>query len=152
MLETSYGVWATCGYSGVFGCGLGGASRYLACPGHHVTGIDLTDEYVAVAKSLSHRVGMEGATIYRWASALELPFEAESFDGAYMLHVGMNIADKPKLFVEVQRVLKRDGPFGVYDVMREGGGDLRFPLPWASDPATSFAAPEQRRVLTHQAA
>ena len=36
----------------------------------------------------------------------ELPFADRSFDGAYMLHVGMNIEDKGKLFAEVARVLK----------------------------------------------
>lgn len=122
------------------GSGLGGASRYFAhkraC---RVTGIDLTEEYVRTAKSLAARIGLGGQVSYRQGSALDLPFPPGTFDGAYMLHVGMNIEDKAKLFSEVRRVLRPGTVFAVYDVMREGGkGDLIFPVPWATSPETSF--------------
>jgi ubiquinone/menaquinone biosynthesis C-methylase UbiE len=122
------------------GSGLGGASRYFAhecrC---RVTAIDLTEEYVRAAEALAKRVGLENQVSYQHGSALALPFAPRSFDGAYMLHVGMNIQDKARLFAEVQRVLKPGGIFGIYDVMRESGdGDLSFPVPWASSPDTSF--------------
>ncbi len=121
------------------GSGLGGASRYFAheC-GCQVTGIDLTEEYVCLAKALAKRVGLEQQVSYRRGSALALPFPPASFDGAYMLHVGMNIADKARLFAEVRHALKPAGVFGIYDVMREREGDLSFPVPWASSSATSF--------------
>ncbi|MFZ5791900.1 MAG: class I SAM-dependent methyltransferase [Pseudomonadota bacterium] len=123
------------------GCGLGGASRYFAQEhGCRVTGIDLTEEYVRVATALAGRVGLEGAVSYRQGSALSLPFGARRFDGAYMLHVGMNIEDKARLFAEVARVLKPGSFFGIYDVMREGEGELVYPVPWASSLATSFVA------------
>ncbi|HEX2136696.1 MAG TPA: class I SAM-dependent methyltransferase [Microvirga sp.] len=132
------------------GCGLGGASRYFAHErGCQVTGIDLTEEYVRVAESLARRVGLEDRVTYRQGSALDLPFAPETFDGAYMLHVGMNIQDKRSLLAEVRRVLKPGGIFGIYDVMREGEGDLSFPVPWASSPDTSFveSAADYRRLL-----
>jgi ubiquinone/menaquinone biosynthesis C-methylase UbiE len=132
------------------GCGLGGASRYFAFDrGCRVTGIDLTDEYVRVAESLAKRVGLEGAVSYQQGSALALPFAAEIFDGSYMMHVGMNIEEKATLFAEVRRVLKPAGVFGIYDVMREGDGDLSFPVPWASTAETSFvaSAATYRRLL-----
>jgi ubiquinone/menaquinone biosynthesis C-methylase UbiE len=124
------------------GCGLGGASRYFAQEhGCHVTGIDLTDEYVRVAEMLSQRVGLDKQISYRQASALSLPFADGSFDGAYMLHVAMNIADKAALFSEIRRVLKPGSVFGIYDVMREGEGELCFPVPWATSAETSFVEP-----------
>ena len=90
------------------GCGLGGASRYFAQEhGCRVTGVDLTDEYVRVAAMLSQRVGLEDRVSYLRCSALRLPFGAASFDGAYMLHVGMNIRDKAALFAEVRRAYGR---------------------------------------------
>jgi ubiquinone/menaquinone biosynthesis C-methylase UbiE len=132
------------------GSGIGGASRYLAethrC---RVTGIDLTEEYVEVAKGLARRVGLGDRVDYRQGSALALPFADGGFDGAYLLHVGMNIEAKERLFREVRRVLKPDGFFAIYDVMRAAEGALRFPLPWASAEATSFvaSAAEYRRFL-----
>ena len=132
------------------GSGLGGASRYFAHErGYRVTGIDLTEEYVRAAEALAQRVGLADRVSYRQGSALDLPFAPATFDGAYMLHVGMNIQDKARLFAEVRRVLRPGGFFGVYDVMREGGGDLGFPVPWASSPATSFveSAAAYRRLL-----
>jgi len=104
-----------------------------------VTAIDLTEEYVRAAEALAKRVGLENQVSYQHGSALALPFAPRSFDGAYMLHVGMNIQDKARLFAEVQRVLKPGGIFGIYDVMRESGeGNRSFPVPWASSPDTSF--------------
>ena len=126
------------------GSGLGGASRFFAHEkGCRVTGIDLTEEYVATAASLSRRTGLDDVVSYEAGSALDLPFPLATFDAAYMLHVGMNIADKSKLFSEIHRVVKREGRFGIYDVMREGTGDLIFPVPWATQPQTSFVETSQ---------
>ncbi|MGE0221649.1 MAG: class I SAM-dependent methyltransferase [Acetobacteraceae bacterium] len=132
------------------GSGIGGASRYLVhTHGCHVTGIDLTDEYVRVAQALAARVGLHRSVTYRQGSALSLPFAPDSFDGATMLHVGMNIADKAVLFREVRRVLRPGAFFGIYDVMRDGEGDLAFPVPWALGAETSFleTAAMYRRLL-----
>ena len=132
------------------GSGIGGPARYFA---HHrkcrVTGIDLTDEYVRVAAALSQRAGLGGEVTFVQGSALALPFPPGSFDGAYMLHVGMNIADKASLFGQVKRALRPGGVFGVYDVMRIGAGDLAYPVPWARTAESSFvaAADDYRRLL-----
>jgi ubiquinone/menaquinone biosynthesis C-methylase UbiE len=133
------------------GSGLGGASRYFAQErGCRVTGIDLTAEFVSTAESLAKHVKLDAQVCYHQGSALDLPFASGSFDGAYMLHVGMNIEDKARLFAEVRRAIKPGGVFGIYDVMREDGeGDLSFPVPWASSPDMSFveSAAVYRRML-----
>ena len=131
------------------GSGLGGPSRYVA---HHykcrVTGVDLCEEYVEVAGSLARRVGLGDKVSYRQASALVLPFDASSFDGAYMQHVGMNIADKAKLFNEVHRVLKSGSTFAIYDVMRGKDGIFNYPVPWASSADSDFVeTPATYRAL-----
>jgi ubiquinone/menaquinone biosynthesis C-methylase UbiE len=133
------------------GSGLGGASRFFAYTfGSRVSGIDLTDDYVRAAQMLSQRVGLDGQVDYRQGSALSLPFANATFDGAYMLHVGMNIADKAGLFAEVRRVLKRGAVFGIYDVMRESDGEFLYPVPWSAEPATNFIdkAESYKRWLT----
>ena len=80
------------------GSGLGGAARFVGSRyGCRVTGIDLTAEYVETAHALSDWVGLGQQLTFHHGSALASPFEDAAFDAAYMLHVGMNIADKPGL-------------------------------------------------------
>lgn len=89
------------------GCGLGGAARFVASRyKSRVTGVDLTPEYVKTAKVLCRWVELQDRISLHQGSALSLPFSDSTFDGAYMLHVGMNIADKAKLCFEVSRVLR----------------------------------------------
>ena len=73
-----------------------------------------------------------------------MPFADSRFDGAYMLHVGMNIVGKEKLGLEVARVLRPGSPFGIYDVMRTGPGELVYPVPWATSPDLSAVADPER--------
>jgi ubiquinone/menaquinone biosynthesis C-methylase UbiE len=121
------------------GSGIGGPARYFAAEhGCAVTGIDLTEEFVRVARSLTKRTKLDGLAEFRQGSALELPFDAGKFDGAYMIHVGMNIADKAGIFREVRRVLKADGLFTIYDIVRVGDGAIKYPVPWALSGETSF--------------
>ncbi len=132
------------------GCGIGGPARYFAERlDAVVVGIDLTPDFIAVAESLTRRVGLAEQVRFEQASALDLPFKDAQFDCATLLHVGMNIADKKGLFAEAARVLRPGAVFAVYDVMRLAPGDLTFPLPWSSLPETSFvASPEDyRRAL-----
>ena len=131
------------------GCGIGGPARYFA-EAHkcRVTGIDLTEEFVQVAAELTRRCGLADLVTFRHGSALALPFDAGTFDAATLIHVGMNIADKTRLFEEVRRVLKPGSSFCVYEVMIVGEGDLPFPMPWAQSTETSFVeVPEIYRGL-----
>ena len=123
------------------GAGLGGTARFVAARfGAHVTGVDLTEEFVTAGRVLSEWIGLADLVDLHHASALSMPFEEDSFDGAYQLHVGMNIEDKAALFAEVARVLRPGAPFAVYDVMRVGPGEVAYPVPWASTASTSFLA------------
>jgi len=128
------------------GCGIGGPARCFASErGWKVEGVDLTVEYVDVARALSQRVGVEVS--FRQASATALPFADGHFDGAYMLHVGMNIPDKQAVFAEVRRVLKDGGLFAIYDAMLQGDGAFAYPVPWSSEPSTNhIATPDAYKV------
>jgi ubiquinone/menaquinone biosynthesis C-methylase UbiE len=131
------------------GSGVGGPARFFAethrC---RVTGIDLTEEFVQVATELTRRCGLSDLVSFRQGSALDLPFGAGTFDAATLIHVGMNIADKTRLFENVRRVLKPGALFGVYEVMRAGEGELPYPMPWAQTPETSFVeTPDTYRRL-----
>lgn len=121
------------------GCGLGGTARHLASTyGCHVSGIDLTPEFVEVGNRLNQGLALDGQIDLRVASATDMPFGDAEFDRASMLHVGMNIADKAGLMGEVGRVLKLGGYFAVFDVMRVGEEPIEYPVAWAADESTSF--------------
>jgi SAM-dependent methyltransferase len=123
------------------GCGIGGTGRFIASTsGARVTGVDLTPEYVDVARTLSEWTALDHLVDFEVASAVDMPFDDEAFDGASQLHVGMNIADKAALFAEVHRVLRPGARFALYDIMAMSAGDVTFPVPWAGDDSSSFLA------------
>jgi sarcosine/dimethylglycine N-methyltransferase len=121
------------------GCGVGGPARYLAAEcGCVVTGIDLSESFVEAARRLSERTGLANTTYFVCGDALELPFEAETFENAWMLHVAMNIKDRARLYAGVRRVLKAGARFAIYEVASVGDQPLVYPVPWAAEPAQSF--------------
>ncbi len=123
------------------GCGAGGPARAVAAAiGCQVTGIDLTADFIAAGDELTARCGLDALVMLHHGSALGMPFDDGAFDRAMMLHVGMNIADKDRLMVEVARVLAPAGIFGIYDMMRVGDGEIGFPMPWASHKDVSAVA------------
>jgi ubiquinone/menaquinone biosynthesis C-methylase UbiE len=127
------------------GCGLGGASRFVATHYHcQVNGIDLTPEYIQTGQALCAWLGLDKQVTLAHGSALCMPYRDNTFDAGFMLHVGMNISDKNALFSESYRVMKPGATFGIYDIMREKDGELIYPLPWAATTQTSkLATPEQ---------
>lgn len=128
------------------GCGIGGTARLLAGEyGARTTGLDMTPDFVATARRLTGLVGLDAEFVE--GGALAMPLEDGSFDLATLLHVGMNIADKPKLFQEAARALRPGGVFAVYDIMRVAEGGPNYPVPWASAPAQScLEAPDAYRA------
>ncbi len=120
------------------GCGLGGSARFTASRyGCDVTGIDLTPEYIATGNTLTEWVGLTDKVSLQVGDVTQLDFGSARFERIYMMHVGMNIADKHALFDTLSRLLRPGGLMGIYDIMRIDDGDLTYPLPWASVPAGS---------------
>ncbi|MFZ0614239.1 MAG: class I SAM-dependent methyltransferase [Desulfobacterales bacterium] len=123
------------------GCGLGGSARTLAAEfGCHVTGIDLSEEFVDAARVLSQRVGLAERVDFHHGDALNLPLESNRFDAIFMIHVNMNIADKKGLFTEAARVLKGGAKLVLWEICRTGGPDVTYPVPWAKEASFSFLA------------
>ena len=121
------------------GSGLGGPARLLAdsydC---HVTGIDLTEEFVASANRLSSLLGLDGKCKFIQADACDLPFDDARFDVVWTQHAQMNIEDKEKLYTEIVRVLKPGGQFIYYDIFKLPNSEIQYPLPWSDTGTTSF--------------
>jgi ubiquinone/menaquinone biosynthesis C-methylase UbiE len=126
------------------GCGIGGPARYVATQhGVTVTGVDLTPEFVEVARDLTRRCGLDDRITFQQADALSMPFPNDTFDAALCLNVGMNIADKGQLCREIHRVLRPGGHLVWSEVALGPIGPVRFPLPWARFPSGSFLIPPQ---------
>ena len=132
------------------GCGVGGTCRTVAThfPVSSIDGVDLSPSYVALGTEINLwpliRSAFRGAAPnLRLGSAIALPYADASFTKVCMLHVGMNIQDKSRLFRELARVCKPGGRVGIYDIMRLGDGELTWPLPWSTGAATSFVARPQ---------
>lgn len=120
------------------GCGIGGPARLAASYGATVTGVDLTPEFVAAATTLTERVGLGEHAQFVPTDGEALPFQPGDFNAALMMHVGMNVPDKPALFAEVHRVLEPRSAFVLYEQVRAGTGELPYPMPWADDERSSF--------------
>ena len=120
------------------GSGVGGPARFLAATyGCRVTGVDLSEPFVDAARYLTERTGQSGQVSFQTASALELPFDDDSFNVVLLQHVVMNISDRPRLYREIRRVLKSGGRLATFDVVLNGG-EPHYPVPWARTPTTSF--------------
>lgn len=120
------------------GCGIGGPSRMAATYGAQVTGVDLSSEFVETATDLTQRAGLGAKVSFVATSGESLPFGDNTFDGAFMVHVAMNVPDKEAVFAEVRRVLRPDARFALFEQVRIGEGELTYPLPWAVDERSSF--------------
>ncbi len=132
------------------GCGIGGAARTIATQaGCRVTGVDLTPEFIEVARRLTELTGLDDKITFDCASALDMPFEDGAFDAAITLHVAMNIPERAALYGEIARVMKPGAALCIYDVMKAGAGELAYPVPWAEGPETSHltTADEMRGLL-----
>jgi SAM-dependent methyltransferase len=121
------------------GCGIGGPARYMASTfGCRVTGIDLTEEYVAAARELTERCGLADRVAFRRGDALAMSFADAAFDRATCLNVAMNIADKAGLAREIRRVLKPGGRVVWSEATAGPAGAAHYPLPWARTADISF--------------
>jgi len=130
------------------GCGVGGPARFMASTyGCRVTGIDLTEEFVAAARELVKRCGLADKITLHHGNALTMPFADRSFDAATSFNVTMNIAAKDKLAQEIHRVLKPGGKLIWTEDSLGPNGAPHFPLPWAREPSISFlVTPEALRA------
>jgi len=106
----------------------------------HVTGIDLSHEYIRTARRLSELVGLQDHTHYTQSDALQLPFENDSFDVVWTQHVQMYIRHKLKFYSEIERVMTGQGLFIYYDILKTDGGEVNYPVPWANSPSANFLA------------
>jgi len=80
----------------------------------YLTGIDLTQEMLEVAKKRSRELGKEGVKLIA-RDATNLPFEDNSFDIVVSTYTLCVTKDPSKVLAEMIRVCKSGGRIGLYD-------------------------------------
>jgi len=92
------------------GCGIGGSSLYLAKKYQaEVVGVSLSPVQVNRAKERAATAGLKNACQFHVANALDLPFEAGSFDWVWSLESGEHMPNKAQFLQEAWRMLKPGG-------------------------------------------
>jgi len=133
------------------GAGLAGPARLLASAlGCRVDCLEMSPDFCVGAALLNRLTGLDDRIAVYEGSALAMPFPDDSFDVVWMQNVGMNIADKQRLYEEIYRVLKPGGRYAFQEMAAGDAATSYFPLPWATDPADSFlvSAEETRSALS----
>lgn len=123
------------------GSGLGGPARALARhKGYQVTGLDLSPAYCEIAAELSRRVGLAERSDFL---CQDIADHDGIYDGAWTIHVGMNVADKERFYRAIHHCLKPSAPFIVYDAFRGNGPDPLYPMPWSNTAEDSRLARQE---------
>jgi SAM-dependent methyltransferase len=93
------------------GCGAGGPALHIARSGlWDVVGVDIEKDGVANANRAATETGLAGRARFIQAdAAVELPFEADSFDGLLSIDVINHLPDRPRVLSDWARLLKPGG-------------------------------------------
>jgi sarcosine/dimethylglycine N-methyltransferase len=100
------------------GGGLGGPARTLASAfGCSVEVLALTEEFCRAGEMLTARTGLADLVCFRQGNALKMRYPGAGFDVAWTQHSSMNIADKERLYAEIQRVLRPGGRLALHEIL-----------------------------------
>jgi 2-polyprenyl-6-hydroxyphenyl methylase/3-demethylubiquinone-9 3-methyltransferase len=89
------------------GCGGGYLTNHLAKKGHFVSGVDLSEQSLEVAR----KYDSSGSVEYKRASAYELPFSDNTFDVVCAMDLLEHVEKPAQVVKEAARVLKKGGLF-----------------------------------------
>jgi len=114
----------------------------------NVTVIDVTTSFVRAGQMLTERLGLADRVRHQVGSALELPFEAGTFDAVWTQNSGMNIADKERLYAGFHRVLRPGGRLALQEPMAGPVQPVLFPVMWSRDGSGNhLRTPEATRAV-----
>jgi ubiquinone/menaquinone biosynthesis C-methylase UbiE len=102
------------------GSGVGAQTEILLrrFPDLHATCVDFNQSQLDVARdSLGARPWLEGRYELRQADATNLPFEARSFDAAFLCWILEHVSSPARVLNEVRRVLAPGSPVYITEVM-----------------------------------
>ncbi len=102
--------------------GSGDMAIYMSqrCKGLHIDAVDVAEEMLSLAKNKVNQLELNNISFYE-ASALELPFEDNTFDAIMMCFGLRNLKDISLGLKEMHRVLKPGGIFTTLDLGKPEG-------------------------------
>jgi ubiquinone/menaquinone biosynthesis C-methylase UbiE len=99
------------------GCGIGLQALLLAeavGPAGHVTGLDLSPEFLAHARKIVEKSGLSERISFRQGDVNKLPFDDDTFDWVWSANcVGYHPADPLPMLRELARVVKPGGSVAI---------------------------------------
>ncbi|MEM9566765.1 MAG: bifunctional demethylmenaquinone methyltransferase/2-methoxy-6-polyprenyl-1,4-benzoquinol methylase UbiE [Cyanobacteria bacterium P01_E01_bin.34] len=107
-------------------CGSGDLGLLMARevgPSGHVTGIDISENLLMIARRRAKLSLQERSTSWVCGDALQLPFESDRFDAVTMGYGLRNVVDIPQALQELWRVLKPGAKASVLDFQHLENGD-----------------------------
>lgn len=98
------------------GCGIGGPARNIVrFTGCNVMGINNNAYQISRARRHDTRLGLNNLLDYTKTDFCNMPFEAETFDGAYAIEATCHATDKVQCYSEIFRCLKPGARFVCYE-------------------------------------
>jgi cyclopropane fatty-acyl-phospholipid synthase-like methyltransferase len=99
------------------GCGNGAPAARIATRNHvQVTGVTVSQHQLQLAQDRAEHGESAGQVSFQFADAMDLPFDAASFDGAYAIESLVHMRDKDAALGHIARVLRPGGRFVVADL------------------------------------
>jgi demethylmenaquinone methyltransferase/2-methoxy-6-polyprenyl-1,4-benzoquinol methylase len=99
------------------GCGIGLQALLLAeavGPAGHVTGLDLSPDFLALARDIAQKASLSDRTCFREGDVGQLPFDDDTFDWAWSADcVGYAPMEPLPLVEELARVVKPGGSVAI---------------------------------------
>ncbi|KAG6410929.1 hypothetical protein SASPL_129002 [Salvia splendens] len=98
------------------GCGVGGPMRAIAAhSGANVVGITINEYQVKRTRAHNKKAGLDGLCEVVCGNFLEMPFEDNSFDGAYSIEATCHAPKLEEVYGEIYRVLKPGALYVSYE-------------------------------------
>ncbi|CAN7130424.1 unnamed protein product [Brassica rapa subsp. narinosa] len=98
------------------GCGVGGPMRAIAAHSKaHVTGITINDYQVKRAKLHNKKAGLDHLCDVVCGNFLQMPFDDNSFDGAYSIEATCHAPKLEEVYAEIYRVMKPGSLYVSYE-------------------------------------
>lgn len=108
------------------GCGTGNFSIKLAEMGCIVTGIDISEKMLAIAREKAEKKGHSHNIEFRKMDLYNLEFEDETFDGVFSMAAFEFISEPEKALDELLGVVKKDGQVLVGTISRDSSWGKKY--------------------------